>query len=306
MINKLQITVLMGGPDAERNVSLDSGRGVAQALRKNHNYHVTEFIIDDPNATLPVKGVDVFFPALHGPWGEGGPLQRLLDITGIPYVGCGPDAAALCMDKWKTKRSLKDIASFRTPEAATFSAGQQCPIDPPVVLKPINDGSSVDVFICRTGDELRIAQSKLIKRRLMLAERYIQGRELTVGILCGEVLPIIEIVPNVPFYDYDAKYISDATQYIVNPSLPATHAQECRDMSLAVYRMLNCRDLARMDFMCDDAGPWFLEVNTMPGFTSHSLLPKAAAAVGIDFTQLCTRLIEAALARRVSKIPAGA
>lgn len=298
MSSTLHITVLMGGPDAEREVSLDSGRAVAQALRRSNNYHVTERVVDDSHAPLPVRNVDVFFPALHGPWGEGGPLQEMLEIAGIPYVGCTPEVAALCMDKWKTKQALKSVSGFQTPEAAVFVAGQECPIPPPVVLKPIDDGSSVDVHICRTDDELKIAQSKLNCRRSILAERYIQGRELTVGILCGEALPTIEIVPNVSFYDYDAKYKSDATKYIVHPQISSAHAQWCRDMALNAFRSLGCRDLARMDFMCDAAGPWFLEVNTMPGFTSHSLLPKAAAAAGIDFSQLCTRLIEAAIARR--------
>lgn len=294
----------MGGPDAEREVSLDSGKAVAQALRSNNSYHVAEHTIDDPAASLPVKNVDVFFPALHGPWGEGGPLQQLLDITGVPYVGSGSNAAALCMDKWKTKQALKNITGFRTPDAVIFTAGQKCPVAPPLVLKPINDGSSVDVFICKSDSELTAAQQWLSKRHNVLAEKYIRGRELTVGILCGEVLPIIEIVPNVSFYDYDAKYKSDATRYVVNPDVPAAHAQQCRDMALAVYKNLGCRDLARVDFMCDATGPWFLEVNTMPGFTSHSLLPKAAAAVGIDFAKLCTTLIESALARRSQPVTA--
>jgi len=302
MQSNLNIAVLMGGPDAERAVSIDSGRAVAEALRANDAFNVTEHIIDDPNVPLPVRDVDVFFPALHGPWGEGGPLQRLLDITGIPYVGSGPDASELAMDKWRTKQALEHLPNFRTPSAATFDARENCPIEPPVVLKPFNDGSSVDVFICHDRDALRAAQQQLSTRATILAERYVNGRELTIGILNGQPLPIIEIVPQVAFYDYDAKYHSDATRYVTNPELNTNHAQQCIDMAMAAFNSLGCRDLARVDFMCDDTGPWFLELNTMPGFTSHSLLPKAAAAAGIGFPDLCTRLVNAALSRAPSRV----
>lgn len=303
MSNTPDITVLMGGPDAERDVSLDSGRAVAQGLRETGRFNVTEHIIDNPNATLPVEHVDAFFPALHGPWGEGGPLQRLLELTGVPYVGSGPDASALCMDKWATKHALMDLREFRTPHSATFSPTEICPIQPPVVLKPIDDGSSVDVYICRTEDEISAAQNALSRRTEILAERFIAGRELTIGVLDGRLLPIIEIIPGVAFYDYEAKYTRDDTRYEIDPDLPKVFADRCLAMARLAYDTLGCRDLARIDFMCDDTGPWFLEVNTIPGFTSHSLLPKAAAAAGIDFTELCTQLVECALARSPRRAP---
>ncbi len=302
MNEHLNITVLMGGPDAERAVSLDSGRAIAQGLRDCGGFNVTEHVIDEPTATIPVQDVDVFFPALHGPWGEGGPLQRILEFTGVPYVGSGPEASALCMDKWAAKQALIELRGFRTPHAAAFIASEVCPIEPPVVLKPINDGSSVDVYICRNASELAAAQQTFQPQQEILAERYIDGRELTVSVLCDRVLPIIEIIPGVAFYDYDAKYARNDTRYEIDPSLPKVFADQCIAMAQLSFDTLGCRDLARVDFMCDDTGPWFLEVNTIPGFTSHSLMPKAAVAAGIDFTGLCAKLVHAALSRSPAPI----
>jgi D-alanine-D-alanine ligase len=294
------VLVLMGGPDAEREVSLMSGRAVAQALRSAGRYEVAEAVIARPELPdLAAMAADVVFPALHGQFGEGGPLQDTLEALGVPYVGCGPRAARLAMDKHATKRVVS-AAGVPTPDDLILEPGAPCRMAPPLVLKPLDDGSSVDVFICRTPGEVAAARPGLHERRgRIMAERYLAGREVTAGILCGEVLPLVEIIPGAgaAFYDYQAKYFRDDTRYVVDPALPGGAAGACRSAALRAFRRLGCRDLARVDFIVDDRGPWFLEVNTMPGFTAHSLLPMAAKAAGTDMPELCARLVDAALAR---------
>ena len=182
----------------------------------------------------------------------------------------------------------------------------ECDLQPPLVLKPVDDGSSVDMRICHTSDQVAQARRELHpKRGRLMAERYIRGRELTVGILCGRPLPLIEIVPadDAVFYDYAAKYERDDTQYLVDPDVSTDVAEKCSAWAVAAFNRLGCRDVARVDFMLDDAGPWFLEINTMPGFTSHSLVPMAAKRIGLDMPALCAHLVEAALARSARPVP---
>ena len=290
----------MGGPDAEHEISLMSGREVAQALRDSDRYDVIEQVVDRPTAaTLPAHGTDVVFPVLHGRWGEGGPLQEVLETLDLPYVGSGPRAAAVAMDKQATKRIVA-AHGVLTPPDCRLSAGGLCPLVPPLVLKPIDDGSSVDLHMCRTEQQVAAAREILHRRRgAIMAEQLVTGREVTAGIVCGEPMPLIEIVtsPEVPFYDYQAKYFRDDTRYELNPDLPAGTAQACTRSALAAFDLLGCRDVARADFVVNDRGAWFLEINTMPGFTTHSLLPKAAAHRGMDMASLCSRLVDAALTR---------
>ncbi len=294
------VLVLMGGPDAEHEVSLMSGREVAQALRQSGRFEVAEAIIRQAeSAEIAALGGDVVFPVLHGRFGEGGPLQELLEALGVPYVGCGPQAAQRAMDKHGAKRMVSS-AGVPTPDDCILDPGTRCRMEPPLVLKPLDDGSSVDVFICHSAAEVASARTGLHERRgRILAERYLAGREVTAGIVCGEVLPLIEIIPGpgAEFYDYQAKYFRDDTLYVVEPHLPEGVAGACRSAAIRAFRRLGCRDVARVDFIVDDRGPWFLEVNTMPGFTTHSLLPMAAKAAGTDMPALCARLVDAALAR---------
>ena len=296
--SKPHVLILMGGPDAEREVSLHSGEEVAAALRSTNKFIVTEQVIDRPNAgELAQFNCDVIFPALHGTWGEGGGLQRELDKLNIPYVGSQPGPAALAMDKVLTKNMLAPL-DVPTPPAQILTVGDSCTIEPPVVLKPVDDGSSVDLYICRNySDILRACDKLFAKRTRIMAESYIKGREITVGVLLGTLLPLIEIVPAVEFYDYDAKYERSDTQYRFDPQLPAGVADQCNRIAQTAFDALGCRDIARVDIMVNDAGPWFLEINTMPGFTTHSLVPMAAAHVGIPMAELCAKLVEAALAR---------
>lgn len=307
------VLVLLGGPDAERDVSIMSGREVAQALRAAQGFAVIERIIDKPNlqqlAELAAEtACEVIFPVLHGQWGEGGPLQEFLEQLGVPYVGSSPDASFLAMDKLKTK-SLLAAQGVRTPEAAELAENGPCLIEPPLVLKPVDDGSSVDLRICLTDEQIAQARRELHPRRpRLMAEQYVRGREITAGILHGHLLPFIEITPDasVEFYDYEAKYLREDTTYVVDPELPPGIADEAARVAMMGFDMLGCRDIARVDFMLDVRGLWFLELNTMPGFTTHSLVPMAAASLGMDLPQVCSTLVHAAMTRASAKPQAAA
>ncbi len=296
-MNPVRVTVLMGGPDAEREVSICSGTRVADALGRCPGFAVQALRIDKltSHSLARVEG-DVIFPVLHGPWGEGGPLQELLEHDGRPFVGSRSAGAAMAMDKAATK-SVAGSLGVQTPAAQVIRSVDDLAIAGPVVLKPIDDGSSVDLRICRDRAATEAAAAELLgRRRALLVERYIHGREITVGILHGRALPVIEIVPGVEFYDYEAKYRRNDTQYLFD-TLPAVVAEQAQQGALAVFGALALRDLARADFMVDSAGAWFLEINTMPGMTDHSLLPKAAARMGLSFERVCSGAVEAALAR---------
>lgn len=300
--NKPVVLVLRGGPDAEREVSLMSGAEVAGALVESGLFTVVNEVIDQPTEQqlrelVRKHKAEVIFPVLHGPWGEGGGLQELLEELDVPYVGSKPRPARLAMDKLATKKILAQD-HVPTPPAIQLSPEDECDLKPPLVLKPIDDGSSVDLRICRTWEEIEVARAELHPRReRLLAEEYIDGRELTVGYVCGDALPLIEIIPAVEYYDYDAKYVRDDTRYILDPDLPAGVTERCQELTLVACRRLGCRDVARVDFMLDARGPWLLEVNTMPGFTTHSLVPMAAAHAGRPMFELCAHLAQTALDR---------
>lgn len=300
-----RILVLKGGPDAEREVSLRSGAMVASALREVgaevHEVTIDRITLDELRA-LPG---DVVFPVLHGAWGEGGPLQELLELDGRPYVGCAPKAARLAMDKITSKTLVAELG-VPTPASQELHCGVEFALHFPVVLKPADDGSSVDLRICRNSQEVMRARLEIEPRRSrILAEEFITGRELTVGLINGECLPIIEICPHEGTYDYEAKYNRNDTKYLMDPPLPPGVADAVRSFSRAAWHAIGCRDVARVDFMLDERGPWFLEINTMPGFTDHSLVPKAAAHAGIPMGQLVASLINSALQRvRLSRVAA--
>ena len=303
----LDVTVLMGGPSAEREVSLMSGSAVADALlRRGH--HVTRADIGPNDHTaLDREGLDVMFIALHGEFGESGAVQQLCEQRGLRYTGSPPRASELAMDKAATKQIVKR-AGIATPDwmiLEEFHTPRQIAawlpeLGVPVVVKPVDGGSSVDVVIARTEAQRDEAVEELLDKygRLML-ERFAAGRELTVGILGDEALPLLEIRPAGEFYDYQAKYADDAgTEYTFDHGLGGEQADAIRRAALAAHRALGCRDMSRADFLLDEeAEAWLLEINTIPGFTSHSLLPMAAARVGIDFDELTDRLIAMAMAR---------
>ncbi|MDP7028782.1 MAG: D-alanine--D-alanine ligase [Phycisphaerales bacterium] len=289
------VSVLMGGPDGEREVSIASGTAVAAALREA-GWHVHDVVIDQPDqeAITRLPG-DVLVPVLHGPWGEGGPLQRLLTADGRPFVGAGPEAAALCMDKHTLKTLAADIG-IETPPWTVLTEARAVSIDPPVVVKPVAEGSSLGLSMCHSESDTAAAVDALIRLRgAAMVEKRVDGRELTVGVVDGVALPVIEISPATPFYDYDAKYLRDDTTYTVDPQLSDSLRAGLAERSLRLCQAADVTDLARVDFVLDQHGPWMLEVNTMPGFTSHSLLPMAAAAAGWSLAALCDRLVRAAL-----------
>lgn len=299
---KPRVLVLMGGPDAEREVSIMSGTEVTRAINAAGAFDAIPLTIERiTRDEILAQNPQAIFPIVHGPWGEGGPLQEILEkihsSEGIPYIGPKPRAASIAMNKLATKMHAMRI-EIRTPRSREIRRREILDLDPPLVIKPSNDGSSVDLRICHTIADVHRARAELEpKREFLMAEQYIAGREMTVGIVNGEVLPIIEILPATTFYDYQAKYFRDDTRYVVDPQLPREVAEEMRNATRGIYSALGLRDIARADFMVDSHGAWFLEINTAPGMTTHSLVPMAARHIGIEMPELCSRLVRAALER---------
>lgn len=307
----LKILVLRGGPDREREVSLQSGGQVAEALRDwGHTVYERDILPDDLTALDDAKqlGVQVVFPVLHGPWGEGGPLQAILEARGLPYVGCKEKAGALCMNKWQTKQVLQD-AGLPTAEAELLNKGDKRKLPAPCVVKAIDEGSSYGLAICQTEEDTNAAVAKLFEEHgQLMVERFVAGKELTVGIIepieasslpledSGGALPPIHIVPAVEFYDYEAKYTRDDTQYHFDIDLDPACIHSVIDTAKRAFETLGCRHVARIDIIVDEQfNAYILEANTMPGFTSHSLVPKAAKQMGIAFPDLCDHLARLAL-----------
>ncbi len=291
----LRILVLAGGPSAERDVSLDSGRAIAEALRRRGHAVTVADIRPDQLAALDGP-FDVVFPALHGTFGEDGQLQRILEDRGVRFVGSGSRASEIAIDKVRTKQRALQLG-IRTPEYEVVAPAGAALLSPPVVVKPIDQGSSVETTIVREPAALPGAVERVV--RIFggaLVERFIAGDELTVGILDGRALPPICIRPKTAFYDYRAKYQDDRTEYLFDAGLPIGALAYARRESERLFADLHCRHLARIDWMVDpDGQAWLLELNTLPGFTSHSLLPKAAEKTGVPFDELCDRLARLAL-----------
>jgi D-alanine-D-alanine ligase len=246
---------------------------------------------------------DVVFPVLHGEFGEDGQLQAILEARGLPYVGCDAAASRLAMDKNASKQTWQreglPTAPWTCLERTTDLAAVGFP-GPPAVIKPLREGSSIGVRRCRTLPELRAEVAKALSEHgSVLVEAYLEGPELTVGVLEGEALPIVEIRPANDFYDYEAKYRRDDTEYVFEPDVdPATY-RLVQETAVEAFSSLGCRDYARVDFIADrKRGVQLLEINTIPGFTDHSLLPKAAARVGIAFDALVGRLLQLAWDRK--------
>ncbi|MEP6939714.1 MAG: D-alanine--D-alanine ligase [Rudaea sp.] len=302
-----RVAVALGGSSAERDVSLDSGRNVLEALRARG---VDAHAIDGIPALLDALRAGHFarvFNILHGRGGEDGVLQGALDSLGVPYTGSRVLGSALSMDKIRTKQVWESLG-LPTPRYARQRAGADigdaiAALGMPVVVKPSHEGSSVGITRVRAPTDL--AGALALAARYdgeLVVEQMIVGEEYTVGILQGEALPSIRIVPKGEFYDYHAKYVADDTQYVC-PGLNAAGEGAIRALSLRAFDAIGCAGWGRVDVMRDQAGGFFLlEVNTTPGMTSHSLVPKAARAVGIDFDDLCWRILETSFAEE----PAGA
>ena len=296
----IRVTVLRGGPSSERDVSLASGVAVANACRRL-GYQVQEADIQPDDLTALDMESDVVFPVLHGPFGEDGQLQALLEQRQKRYVGSDSASSRLAMDKDAAKLVWQQ-AGLPTVPWRTFE--QQTPLHFdgvrfPVVVKPACEGSSIGVTFCKTENELREVVTRLMSMYgKVVVERQLTGPELTVGILGDEPLPIIQIKSAVNFYDYAAKYDRDDTQYLLEPEIDTKTYRSVQQIALQAFQSLGCRDYGRVDLIVDDTlGPQLLEINTIPGFTSHSLLPKAAKHIGIDFDALVAKLIQMALFR---------
>ena len=310
----MNVLVLGGGPDAEHEVSLASSAAVTEALHASGRFAAHREVIGIPTiAQLREMPGDVVFPVLHGPWGEGGPLQRLLEADGRPFVGCGAGAARSAIDKLHTKQVALALGISTGPAAVLHGLDDVPPMDLPLVLKPVHEGSSVGLAICTTIEEWHVASSAARqilaagKTAAFMVEPLVRGREITVGIVTGEAMPLVEIVPVSGVYDYEAKYTRDDTRYVVEPALPDGLAHAIQRDALRLARAMSCEMLARVDFLLDEQrGPRLLEVNTMPGFTSHSLLPMSAARLGMAMPELCARLVDDALQRRRTSTPAPA
>ncbi|MBI4125122.1 MAG: D-alanine--D-alanine ligase [Deltaproteobacteria bacterium] len=298
-----KVAVLMGGLSKERDISLKSGKAVAQALRSK-GYPVIEI---DCEQNLPEQlrqqAIDVAFIALHGPWGEDGCVQGLLEWMRIPYTGSGVLASALAMDKAVLNRVSRDL-EFLVPKEVILDARLENADDFvsrfrekfPVIVKPSREGSTINVTIVRRQKELKAAIEKALQSdHKILVEEYIEGKEVTVAVLNGKALSSIEIVPKGGFYDYQAKYTKGMTEYILPARLSPRCIEKLNQISTRVYQMIDCSGVIRVDFIVNtEEKPFFLEVNTIPGFTETSLVPKAAKEAGISFEDLCETILEGA------------
>ncbi len=295
------IAVLKGGLSAEREVSLNSGAACAKALRSK-GYDAIEIDVGhDLAARLAEIKPDAAFNALHGQWGEDGCVQGLLEVMGIPYTHSGVLASSLAMDKQRTKLVLKP-AGVPSPEGrvmSRFEAAGGHAMEPPYVIKPNAQGSSVGVHIIRKGDnrppsELSSEQWALGDE--VLVEKFIPGRELTVAVMGDRALCVTEITTDLAFYDYEAKYAAGGSRHVVPAAIPPAIEKRCLDLALIAHRSLGCRGVTRSDFRYDAAAlteqVFFLEINTQPGMTATSLTPEQAAHCGIAFPDLCAWIIE--------------
>ena len=303
MTTPLHITVLRGGPSAEREVSLRSGAAVAQALRSLG--HQVDEVDPIPGDLQIPAGTQVVFLALHGTYGDDGTVQSELEELGLPYTGCGVSASLYAFDKILTKRRcLKaGVPSARFERFIDASAPWPNGWKPPVVLKPTRQGSSVGLqFVDRIEDFPSALAESLGHGGEVLMEERIVGRETTVGILDGSPLPVVEVRPKSGSYDYANKYTAGRTEYFCPADFEAAVTAQIQQAALAAFHAVGGRDYARVDVMVQPDGlPVVLEVNTLPGMTETSLLPKAAAAAGIPFPQLCERMVQLALRRQPTR-----
>ncbi len=295
-----KVAVMLGGSSAEREVSLKSGAAVLAALGRAgvdaHGFDPSQ----RPLAALKDEGYSRVFIALHGRGGEDGTLQGALDLMGIPYTGSGVLASALAMDKWRSKLCWQ-AAGIPVPDYALLEEGGdfaavEAKLGLPLFVKPANEGSSIGVTKVKAAGGLRAAYDEAIKYdTLVIAERFLSGGEFTVAILGDRALPAIRIVPAGEFYDYEAKYFRDDTEYRVPCGLAAAAEREMQELALKAFRVLGGRGWGRVDVLLDAEGrPYCLEANMAPGMTDHSLVPMAARAAGMGFEELVVNVLELA------------
>ena len=297
--NQLKICLMLGGPSAEREVSLRSGQAAAGALRSLG--HQVQELDPQPGAwKLPPETALVFL-ALHGAYGEDGSVQEELEKLRVPYTGCGPEASRIAFDKVLTKQRCLQ-AGVPTPRFEVFDAPQLA-LPPgwslPVVLKPVRQGSSVGLRIVERATDWAVALAEAFRfdTRVLMEEK-IQGAETTVGILGGQALPVVEIRVKQGPFDYRNKYTAGAADHLCPAPFDGPVTQGIQAAALRAFQAVGGRDFARVDVMVDSTGrPFVLEVNTLPGLTELSLLPEAARAAGLSYAQLCQRMVDMALQR---------
>ncbi|MCW8893533.1 MAG: D-alanine--D-alanine ligase [Deltaproteobacteria bacterium] len=292
-----KIGVLLGGLSAEREVSLKTGQAALNALLRLGYDAVALDVTHDLPGQISHAGVEIAFIALHGRFGEDGRVQGLLELLQIPYTGSGVMSSSVAIDKVITKQLLlyHELPTpgfdFIRPGESVSALLERCQ-HLPLVVKPSREGSTIGITIARSREELRegiTAASEL--DGTVLVEDFISGAELTVSVLNGEALPIIQIVPQSGFYDYQAKYLTGDTQYLLPAPIDAVSYQQVQQAAVKAYQVLGCRGAARVDFMFREREFYCIEVNTIPGMTETSLLPKAAQAAGIDFDQLVEMML---------------
>ncbi|MGI9243157.1 MAG: D-alanine--D-alanine ligase [Verrucomicrobiales bacterium] len=304
-----KIAVIMGGPGSEREVSLASGRGVHEAL-VSVGAEVVDVDVQGNDFDVP-DGVELCFNVIHGTFGEDGGLQKLLNARRIPYTGAGAGSSELAFDKVLSKKAFIEngvpTPAFELIATSDPGAALQLPL--PVVIKPPREGSSVGVHIVREGSEIAGAIEDCANYDIVaLVEQFVQGKELTVGVVDGEALPVVHICPRSGFYDMKNKYpwLADggATDYFCPADLPAEVTQAVQDAAVAAHRALGIEVYSRVDILLSEEDqPYVLEVNTIPGMTESSLLPKGARAAGIEFPQLCEKIAQLSLKIRNKKPP---
>jgi len=294
----MRVAVILGGKSAEREVSLKSGALVLAALRAR-GLDAHAFDPADQGIEALIAGrYEHAFIALHGRFGEDGTLQGALEWLGLRYTGSGVLGSALAMDKLRAKR-LWMAEGLPTPPFEVLDANSDFHavakrLGLPLMVKPVNEGSSLGMSKVRAAGELEEAYALAVNYdRAVIAERFVEGSELTAGILGDEALPLIKLETPRDFYDYQAKYVADDTRYLIPCGLPAARERQIQQLCLQAFSALGCSGWGRVDLMLDRAGdPWLLEVNTAPGMTDHSLVPMAARAAGLTYEDLCMRILE--------------
>ena len=291
-----KIAVLMGGPGSEREVSLATGRGVAKALR-SLGAEVIEIDVRNEDFELP-NDVDLAFITIHGTFGEDGQIQKILERRGIAYTGEGVTTSEIAFDKIRTKERFLEHG-VTTPPWEVIHAGERPTIPLPIVVKTPRQGSTVGVVIVKNENELESAINEASKYdRELLIEKFVSGRELTIGVLGDQALPILEIIPKGGFYDYNNKYpflnpqAGGGAEHVCPANIDAKKTKEIQELALRAFRAAGLQVYARVDAILSENGqPFILEINNIPGMTETSLLPEAAAAVGIGYADLCARII---------------
>ena len=300
-----KIAVLMGGPGSEREVSLATGRGVAKALR-SLGAEVAEIDVRNENFELP-NDVDLAFITIHGTFGEDGQIQKILERRGIAYTGEGVTASEIAFDKIRTKEKFREHG-VTTPQWEVIHAGQRPTIPLPIVVKAPRQGSTVGVVIVKNENELESAIKEALKfDRELLIEKFVSGRELTIGVLGDQALPILEIIPKGGFYDFNNKYpflnpqAGGGAEHVCPANIEPLKTQEIQELALRAFRSAGLQVYARVDAILSESGePSILEINNIPGMTETSLLPEAAAVVGITYPDLCGQIIALSKVRQSS------